>query len=254
MLGGPWQGPGQGVVAPGLGVHVESPRQRRRGTGSAFGLAGPVQCAKLTDFARRPGRRRNERLGTQERPLNGVAGGEGLVELLGEVRGDLVVDRHRRGDDGSDAARKEGLHLRQRGAAVQEDQLQPALLAQELRQAGGVGHLRRARGGLQLQLGAAGMAAVVQDGDAVGVAGAQVEDVRDRRVLFLDDLQVAAVVVVLERLGNGLALLHDHRKIRVLIVGEGQNHHGRRVSLGRQLHGAKSTAVSRSVDTRRRRR
>ena len=96
--------------------------------------------------------------------------GQPLVETDGKVGGHRIVDGLGRSNDGRNAGVEQSLHLGLGGAAVQKDQLQAALAAQERRQPACIGHGRLARRRLQQQLIAFGMAAIVKEGDAVAVA------------------------------------------------------------------------------------
>ena len=109
--------------------------------------------------------------------------------------------------------------------------MQPALLRQEAGQAAGIGRGRLALGRLQQQPVAVGVAAEVEEGDAVPVAGVleDVEDVAGRGVLAQHQLAVAAL------LGRGQRPLHLPRLLRqvaqvarpvVAVVGEGEEEDG----------------------------
>ena len=130
-----------------------------------------------------------------------------------------------------DAGIQQVAHLALGGAAVEEDQLQPALLRQEAGQAAGVGRGRLALGRLQQQPVAVGVAAEVEEGDAVAVARVleHVQDVAGRGVLAQHQLAVTAP------LGGGQRPLHLPRLFRqvaqvarpvVAVVGEGEEEDG----------------------------
>ena len=78
-----------------------------------------------------------------------------------------------------DAGVEQSLHLRLGRTAVEKDELQTRLPAQKCGQPACIDHGGLAGGGLQQQVVAIGMAAVVEDGDAVAVARI-LEDVEQR--------------------------------------------------------------------------
>ena len=151
-----------------IGIDVQAPRHAS--WRPDFLLAGPVQRAKLTDFLLLAVAGGDKCFGGLESLLNGGSVGERMIKLLGKLRGYFIIDGNSSGDHRFNAAGKQFLHLIMRGAAVQKNQLQRFLLPQQLRQTGGVGHFRLANASLQLQMRAAGVPAVVENRDAVGVA------------------------------------------------------------------------------------
>ena len=68
-----------------------------------------------------------------------AAAPEPLIEVGGELRGHPVIDRLGGGDDRRAASVQQPLDLGRGGAAVEEHQLQPPLLAEEGGQTRGVG-------------------------------------------------------------------------------------------------------------------
>ena len=119
-------------------------------------------------------------------------------------------------------------HLALRGAAVEEDQLQPALWDKEPRQAARVRCDRLTFGGLQQQPVAVRVASEVEEGDAVPVAGIleDIQDIGGRGVLAQHQLAVAAPLGWSQRPWHQPSLLrqvaHIVRPV-VVVVGEGQN-------------------------------
>jgi len=146
---------------------------------------------------------------------------------VGQFAGGAVVDVTFGCNDQGNAGVEQGIDLAAGGAAVEEDQLQIPLPAEECCQTAGVGGRFLAGRRFQEKLVAVGVASVVKDSDAaaVGQALEAVEDALERGILPAHDL---AATVMLQRLQGGADLFHfglevrQARAIRRLGVGESE--------------------------------
>ena len=169
---------------------------------------------------------------------DGRAGGQLGVEGGCELPGDLILDGPRRGDDGRHAGLEQAGDLGPRRAAVEEDQLQVAPLAQERRQALGVRDTSPRRARLEQEPVLAGMPAVMEDRHPVAMLGEDLEDLLETGVGPDDQL---AQALALGRLQDALKLPQLLRQVAeiaipVLLVGKGKDDH-RQVS-----HDARSSS------------
>ena len=158
---------------------------------------------------------------------DGRAGGELGVEAAGELARDVVLDGPRRGDDVAHPGLEQPGDLRPRRAAVEEDQLQVAPLAQERRQPLGVGDCSPRAGRLEQEPVLARVAAVMEDRHPVAVLGEDVEDLVERGVGPDDQL---AQALLLGRLQDRLELPQLPGQVAevamaLLLVGEREDDH-----------------------------
>ena len=119
--------------------------------------------------------------------LAAVACGQSLVEGHRELGGHAIVDRPRRGDHGGHACVEQSFHLRARRTAVEEDQLQSALLPQERGEPFGIGRAWL-EGRLQEQAVPVGVTPKMENRDAVAMLLKDGVDPLERGLLFDHDV------------------------------------------------------------------
>ena len=186
-------------------------------------------CADVAGETASFGAQRRLRLpeGRPERRAAGQAG----VEAAGEFRRGPVVDRLAGGDHDRHPGVQQPLRLALGGAAVEEGQLQPGLVAEERGQAGRVRRRRPAGRAFEQQPVAVGMPAVMEDRDPIAELRVleDIEDFLDGGVLAHHDLAQAGALGRRQRLAQAARLLGQVAQVArpvVAVVGEGQEDNG----------------------------